>query len=241
MKLLADIHTHSIASGHAYSTITENILAAKEMGLQMIALTDHAPEMQGTTRHAYFMNLQVIPDTLHGVRVLRGVELNIMDFDGTVDLDDYALSRLDIAIASLHPPCIAPGSRKENTNAYLRVMDHPYIDIIGHPGDPRYDVDYKEVIRYAIKTNTLLEINNASLMPDGFRAGSSENIEWILNMAKEEGMPIVVGSDAHYFTGVGAFPYVERLLEKVRFPQELILNLDPERLLQSLKSRAGEN
>lgn len=237
MKILADTHTHSIASGHAYSTIDENVRWAARRGLQLLALTDHAPAMKDTTCHAYFANLRVVPQELCGVQILRGVELNIMDFDGSVDLDEKVLSGLDIAIASLHTPCLAPGSRKENTRAYCRVMENPYVDVLGHPGDPRYDVDYKEVFRVARETGTLLEINNASLVPGGFRDGSNVNIEKLLRMCMEEGSPVLLGSDAHFYTGIGDLAYAEGLLQKVGFPEELVLNTRPEEVRKHLKPR----
>ena len=239
MKILADTHTHSMASGHAYSTIQENVRAAAEKGLELIALTDHAPTMQNTTSHAYFANLHVIPDELFGVRVLKGVELNIVDFEGTVDLDEKTLSRLDIAIASLHIPCIPPGTEKENTKACVGAMENPLVDILGHPGDPRYPLDYEEIFRVAKRTGTLLEINNASLLPGGFRAGSEEYIVQILKMAMKEDVPVVVGSDAHFYTGIGDIFYVEKLMEKVGFPEELVLNTNPQKLLYSIKRKKG--
>lgn len=231
MKLLMDTHTHSVASGHAYSTVDENIRWAAQQGLEVVALTDHAPGMKDTTGHAYFANLHILPEKLHGVRLLRGIELNIMDFEGNIDMDERVLSRLDIAIASLHTPCLAPGSRKENTAALVKVMENPYVDIIGHPGDPRYDVDYKEVFRQAQETGTLLEINNASLVPGGFRDGSRENIKHILKMCMDAGQPVVLGSDAHFYTGIGDFSHALSLLAEVGFPEELVLNTEPERFL----------
>jgi len=237
MKLKIDTHTHTLASGHAYSTVDENFRWAAEKGLELVALTDHAPGMKDTTCHAYFANLHVLPEKLHGVRLLRGIELNIMDFDGTVDMDEKTLSRLDMAIASLHTPCIAPGSRKENTRALLKVMENPYVDIIGHPGDPRYDIDYKEVFRQARETGTILEINNASLIPGGFRDGSQENVKEILRMSMEDGVSVVLGSDAHFYTGIGDFSHAIALLKEIGFPEELVLNTDPARFLASLKKR----
>lgn len=235
MRILADTHTHSMASGHAYSTIQENVRAAAEKGLELIALTEHAPAMQNTTSHAYFANLHVIPDELFGVRVLKGVELNILDFEGSVDIDEHTLSKLDIAIASLHIPCITPGTMEENTRACIHAMENPLVDILGHPGDPRYPLDYVEIFNASKRTGTLLEINNASLVPGGFRAGSDANIEGLLRMAMEENLPIVVGSDAHFYTGIGDIYYVERLLEKIGFPEELVLNTDIQKLLYAIK------
>ena len=237
MKLRMDTHTHSVASGHAYSTVDENLRWAAAHGLELVALTDHAPGMKDTTGHAYFANLHVLPERLHGVRLLRGIELNIMDFEGNVDMDEKVLSRLDLGIASLHMPCIKPGSRKENTRAMLKVMENPYVDIIGHPGDPRYDIDYKEVFRQAKETGTILEINNASLIPGGFRDGSQENVKEILRMSMEEGISVVLGSDAHFYTGIGDFSYALNLLKEVGFPEELVLNTDPVRFLSCVKRR----
>lgn len=237
MKYSLDIHTHSIASGHAYSTIDENVLAASAYGLEVMALTDHGPAMKNTTSHAFFANVHVVPDFLHGVRLLKGVELNILDFQGTLDLDDSLIASLDLAIASLHPPCIAPGTSLENTNACVAVMENPLIDILGHPGDPRYPMDYETIFRVARETGTLLEINNASLVPKGFRAGSDENIEKILRMAMKADTPIVMGSDAHFYTDVGNFSNVEKLMEKIGFPQELVLNTSPQRFFGQIKRK----
>lgn len=239
MKILADTHTHSMASGHAYSTIQENIRAAAEKGLKLIALTDHAPAMQNTTSHAYFANLHVIPEELFGVRVLKGVELNIIDFEGTLDLDEQTLSRLDISIASLHTPCISPGTKEENTRACICAMENSLVDILGHPGDPRYPMDFEEVFKVAKRTGTILEINNASLVPGGIRSGSDENIEQILRMSMKEDVPVVVSSDAHFYTGIGDIFYVERIMEKVGFPEDLVLNTDPQKLLYTIKRNKG--
>ena len=235
MKRLMDIHTHAVASGHAYSTVDENLRWAAEQGLQLVALTDHAPAMKDTTCHAYFANLHVLPEMLHGVRLLKGIELNILDFDGTIDMDEAVLQRLDLAIASLHMPCIKPGTKKENTQAFLKVMENPYVDIIGHPGDPRYPLDYRELFRMAKETGTLLEINNASLTPGGVREGRRENIKKILLMSMEEGQPVVLGSDAHFYRNVGDFSYAEDLLRELQFPEELILNNTPEKFLAGLR------
>ena len=235
MKILLDTHTHTLASGHAYSTLEENVKHAAHIGLEAIAVTDHAPMMAHTTCHAYFANLHVIPRILHNVRILRGIELNIMDFDGTVDMDDKILSRLDLAIASLHVPCIKPGTKEENTNACLKAMEHPWIDILGHPGDPRYPLDYDALVQKAKETHTLLEVNNTSLIPGGFRDGSAENVEQMLRLCKKEQLKVVVGSDAHFYTGVGTFDHAQELMEKVAFPPHLVWNTDVDGFLAARK------
>ena len=78
MKIIADTHAHTLASGHAYSTIKEMASAAKLRGLKALALTEHAPEMPGTCGLFYFQNLDVVPREADGVRLLMGAEVNIM-------------------------------------------------------------------------------------------------------------------------------------------------------------------
>ncbi len=235
MKYVVDIHTHSVISQHAYSTIDENARAAKQKGLKLIAMTDHAPGMKNTAPRAFFTNYHVLPNFLHDVEILHGAELNIMDYDGTIDLQEDILKTLDIAIASLHPPCISFGTEKENTQACIRAMENPFVDILGHPGDPRYPIDVKKIVQTSKETRCLLEINNASLVPSGFRKGSDVIIEQILNYAMEYEVPVVLGSDAHFYMQIGDFTYCNSLLEKVGFPDELVVNTSVEKLKKALK------
>lgn len=104
MKILADTHSHTLASGHAYSTITEMAEAAAAKGLEVLALTEHAPKMPGTCGMFYFQNLDVVPRMQKGVRLLMGAEVNIMDPDGTIDIPEDTCRDLDIVVvkASIH-------------------------------------------------------------------------------------------------------------------------------------------
>ena len=151
MKIAIDTHSHTIASGHAYCTIREMASAAAKKGLQGLAITEHAPTMPGTCHPFYFSNLKVIPRQMSGVEMLFGVELNILDADGTIDLSEALLKEMDLVIASLHLPCFAKGATKETyTEAYLKVMENPYVNIIGHPDDGRIPVDYEKIDRKSV-------------------------------------------------------------------------------------------
>ena len=78
MKLLVDTHTHTVASGHAYSTLRENALFAAKKGLEAFCCTDHGPGMKGIVP-AFSLNvLMSVPDEIEGVRLIRGCELNIL-------------------------------------------------------------------------------------------------------------------------------------------------------------------
>ena len=82
MKALIDLQTHTIESGHAYRTIKENVEAASKAGLKYIGLSEHAPNMPASPHAYYFQNVHVIPKEIDGVRVIQGIEANIIDYDG---------------------------------------------------------------------------------------------------------------------------------------------------------------
>ena len=224
MKNIIDLHCHTIASGHAYSTMQENLKAAKEKNLKFMGISDHAPGMPGGAHLFYFHNLKVIPREIEGVRILKGMEVNIIDFQGKVDVDEETLSILDYVIASLHPPCIASGSVEENTNAIINAMKNPYVKVIGHPDDSRFELNYEAVVNAAKEYNVLLEVNNSSLSPNSYRAGASENVKTMLNLCKEKKVKIILGSDAHVSYSVGDFSNCIKVLEEVDFPEELVFN-----------------
>ncbi len=231
MKLIADTHAHTIASGHAYNTIREMALAASQNGLEILALTEHAPKMPGSCKMIYFQNLNVIPREMNGVRMLFGSELNIMNPEGDLDLPEELCRKLDIVIASIHSPCYDPEhTEEENTKAYVEVMKKPYVNIIGHPDDGRFKADYEVLVKTAKETGTLLEVNNSSLKPDGFRIGARENILQILELCKQYEVPVTTGSDAHIDVDAGNFNYAREVLKYCSFPEELVVTTDFEKL-----------
>lgn len=234
MEYILDVHTHTLASGHAYSTIQEVVEQAAKKGLELVAITDHAPSMPGATHMFYFSNTAVIPKYIYGVEVLKGIEANIINYNGDIDVDTDTLSQLDIVIASLHPPCIDFGDIEENTNAIIGAIKNPYVNIIGHPDDGRYPLDYDKVIKTAKEYNVLLEVNNSSMNPKGFRKGTA-NIKIMLEKCKKENVSIVINSDAHISFDVGNFEYAKRLIKEINFPEELIVNTSKEKLKRFLE------
>lgn len=225
-----DLHTHTVASGHAYCSLREMARAASDKGLEVLGITEHGPAMPGTCHNFYFHNLKTVPRELYGIRLLLGTELNILDSSGKVDLEERELKNLDIVIASLHLPCMKPGTEEENTEAYLNVMKNPYVNIIGHPDDGRYQVDYRTLVQGAAEYGKVLELNNHSLEPSCFRKNARENDLEMLKYCMEYQVPVVMDSDAHFDTLIGEFDMARALLEEICFPEELVLNHSVEML-----------
>ena len=238
MEFLLDSHTHTLASGHAYSTLLENARAASEAGLALLCVTDHAPGMPYTTHKYYFQNMRVIDRQLFGVEILMGVELNLMDFQGTVDLEEDMLRRLDMSIVSMHRQCMPiTGDQQANTQALIATMDNPLVSIIGHPDDGKYPLDYTALVRAAGERGVLLEVNNSSLTPGCYRENAPANCAEMLRICKKEGVPVVVGSDAHFISTIGAHQYALALFQELQFPAELVVNTDPARFCEMIRRR----
>lgn len=230
MKSLIDLHTHTVASGHAYSTWTENVKAAKKRGLKVLGVSEHAPMMPGSCQDMYFFNFKVLPKYIGDLRVLNGIEANIHDYSGNIDVSEFILPRLDYIIASLHTYCIESGSVAQNTAALIGAMRNPNVKIIGHPDDNHFPVDYEELTQAAKAEKVALELNNGSLNPLSARKGGEKNIRTLLEKCMDNGTMIIMGTDSHYHDEVGRFKDSYRILKELRFPEELIVNVDLERL-----------
>ena len=238
MKDILDVHTHTIMSGHAYNTMGEMINGAAQKGLEIFGITEHAPKMPGSCKSLYFSNYRAVPRNQMGIQLMLGSELNIMDQNGRVDLSVLILSELDFNIASIHQPCYGESKGKEaDTQALLKVMENPYVDIIGHPDDARYPLDYEAVVTTAKEKKVLLEVNSSSLAEHSFRQGAKENYEIMLRYCIQYEAPVIINSDAHVVSDVGNHEKAIKLLESLHFPEELVMNCYADRLLSFLQKR----
>ncbi|HHY65316.1 MAG TPA: phosphatase [Clostridiaceae bacterium] len=237
MKLVADCHFHTISSGHAYSTLYEYAKEAEQKGLKLIGMTDHGPRMPGGPHRYHFDNLKVIPGFLFGVEIYKGIEANIIDFDGSTDTENMPLNEMDIVISSFHSPCLKPSTKEENTRAIIRSLDNKYVNIIGHPDDSRIPIDLTELVKAASETGALIEINNSSLRPTSFRQNARENYMTLLEECYKNKVYVIINSDAHIHTDIGASEEALELIKKAGFPEELVANTDLQKLKQKLAAR----
>ena len=253
IKIKTDTHTHTLASGHAYSTIEENLRAGKEQGLELVGITDHFSSFfVPSTDFAcfgFFINKKALPEVWHGVRLLFGAEVDIIDLKGNLfghDLyipypnkngvkltyEEGILNRLDYLIASVHYKDFAANSTVvENTELYIKALEHENVKILGHIGRSGLEFDIDEVVKAAKSLNKMIEINEASF-------GHGETVrERCLKVAlacAKYGTKIAVNSDAHSSFEIGKYPNTERFLDEIDFPVELIGNRDAETFLSMI-------
>lgn len=190
----------------------------------MLGISDHGPATCGGGKPSYFRSLSYAQKERLGVEMLYGAEANILNNEGKLDLEDSILAKLDYVIASIHKPVKKPGTMEENTAAYIAAMKNPYVRIIGHCDDVKYPVDYLEIVKTAMKYDVLLEINNSSLSPDGYRGDTRFNDLMILNLCRHYHYPVIFASDSHGTKHVGDFTFSLELAQLAGMPDSLIMN-----------------
>lgn len=232
---LLDVHTHTIASGHAFSTLQEMVAAAKDKHLQILGITEHAPGIPGTCSPIYFRNMHVVPRMIDGVRLLLGAELNILNYKGELDLDEEYYKILDIRIAGIHSLCWEGGTKAQNTEGMIAAIQNPWTHIISHPGDGTAELDFEPIVLAARDAHTLLEINSSSLKPCRNKVTAGPNNLEILRLCKKYDTPIILGSDAHVSYSIADYEYALPLLEEADFPHELVMNDKPNVFCEYLK------
>ena len=223
--LVADLHMHTLMSGHAFGTIREMAMGAAERNLQLIGITEHGPGLPGACDPIYYLNFRAAPRKLYNVEILYGCEVNICT-GGTLSLGRRYLDALDYAIAGIHGFCYENEGAAKNTDSIIKCMADPKVRFISHPDDGRYPIDFPALVQGAKEYGVALEVNNSSLRTPSFRVGCLENYKCMLPLCMEYGVPIIVDSDAHDPAAVGNFALAVKLLDEVNFDDRLILNND---------------
>lgn len=225
----ADLHVHTIASGHAFSTITEVASAASERGLKAVAILDHGPRLPGGAHEYYFSNLVSLPEKIHGVRIFKGVEANIIDERGRLDISDFTLELLEFVGISFHPACgYEPSTITRNTEVIIKAMENPNVRMVCHPSVPGFEVDLRALVESAKELGVLIEINNYSFNENSFRYPSLEENLRLMEICAEKEAWVAVNSDAHFHELVGEVSAAFKYIEETGFPRSLIVNLSIE-------------
>lgn len=220
-----DVHTHSIASGHAYGTIREMAYVAKQKRLQLLGISEHAPGIPGTCDPIYFSNLQVAPKNVDGVQIIYGCEINVLN-DGRLSLEQKYIDQLDYAIVGIHGMCYENEGIQKNTENLISCMKNKKVCLVSHPDDDHTPLDYEQLVKAAKQYHVALEVNNSSFLKQEQRLNCVANYKKMLKLCEQFQVPIIVSSDAHDPDYVGRFREACELLDEMNFDEKLVLNTD---------------
>lgn len=235
MKFEVDTHTHTVLSGHAQSTLLENAAAAAKIGLKGIVLSDHGPSIQAAPPEFTIVTYSAFPKYIHGVRIYYGSEVNIMDDKGSLDISEKFLKMLDFSIAGLHNVVLKSGGKTKDTDAVIAAINNKHIDVISHPDNPYYEIDYDAFVKETARLGKLIEVNQHSLWR---KKDAASNASIYLDLCKKHGARVAVSSDAHISLNIGVCDTAISVLEQNDFPSELIVNLTQKRFDDYLSERA---
>ncbi len=237
LNFKADLHIHSLASGHAYSSITELARAAADKDLELIAITDHGPEMPGSCHSYHFGNLKALPAEIHGVKIITGVEANIGP-DGSLDLGSRFRNRLDFIAAGIHDDAIYVGDYKENcTKAIIAAIESGTVDMITHPVSNFNPVNIEKIARAASKHQVILEINASSYAPGRSidRGNLDQDIKLCQLAIDDPNLLLALNSDAHFHDLIGYIEPAREVVKKSGISPERFINYSADKFINYLK------
>ena len=208
-----DLQMHTTASD-GKNSIEEMGLAAKHLGYEYIALTDHsqavtvANGMDEERTRQQIKKIRAAQAHVPGIRLLAGIEVDILK-DGSLDLEDDVLAELDVVVASVHSYMNMDPA--EMTERLLAAIENPYTQIIAHPTgrlvlrrDP-FEYDMEKVLDAAARHGVAMECN---AYPDRLDLRDVH-----LRMAKQRGVKIVISTDAH---AAGHLPFMRYGVDTAR-------------------------
>lgn len=221
-----DLHIHSINSGHAYGSFYDIVAEARKKKMKMIAITDHGPSMVGTLGNIHFHLGKRMPK-FDDIRVLWGVELNVIDGKGTVDLKDWELEMLDVVLLGFHQSTPYKDlGRVKNTEALLRALENPYVNILTHPLNHQFDCDKVKIIEKALDRDVLLELNMSYLVKKGEE--QLDEYKMMVDLVRKRGKKFILNTDAHFIHEIGDDSILKKFKDRIGLSDDLILKSELE-------------
>lgn len=234
--LRGDLHCHTNASD-GQDSLTSMAQAAAALGHEYLAVTEHSQHLRvanGLSEKqllAHCDAIDVLNETLDGIHILKGVEVDILE-DGKLDMPDHVLARLDVCLGAIHSTFGL--SRQKQTERVLRAMDNRYFNVLAHPtarliGKRRAcDLDMERVMAGALERGCYLELNAQPQRLD------LDDVH--CRMARERGLKLVVSTDAHSATQLGFMRYgVAQARRGWLEPRDVLNTLGLKALLRALK------
>ena len=230
--LTVDLHSHSLFSTCGLHTALEMLTRAKALKLKAFAITDHGLTLKGCLNSIFFKRLM---DPVPGIRLLKGVECNLLETPGNIDCPTEFLPDMDVVLLGIHHNIQKGLGQSRYTEMLLAAMEkNPYVDIIAHPNVLGYEVEFEPVAKAAIGYGMALELNNSK---SALGKTSPKATQELILACKRLECPVVVSSDAHAINEIGQDTAIRPILENLKFPEDLIVNKDKSSAIAFIEKR----
>ena len=227
-----DFHVHTHFSGCGLHSIIEILSAARDRGVKALAVTDHGPFLGKRISSTFFERLK---QPVEGINLLKGLECNLTDEDGTIDIYTKFMHYYDVVLLGFHNFPVRDGDPEKYSEIMIRALEkNPCVDIIVHPNAPHYVVDFRTIAEAAASMDIAVELNNAKTM--NRRSSEAQTIE-LINACRDAGCMVAVNTDTHAINELADTSVMENLLDKTGFPYERIVNRNLESALEWVKKR----
>ncbi len=216
-----DLHAHTHFSRCGLHSIIEMLEAARAREMTALAITDHGLSLGGHINSSFYERLH---DPVDGIRLLKGIESNVVDHEGTVDCPREFLPYMDVVLLGLHHNISHKLKPQEYTDMVIRALDaNPYIAVITHPNDPNFPVEMSRLAAECAERGVALELNNSKIV---YNRVESRHVEALIDACKVHACPVVINSDSHAVNEVGDDSAMRPFVQRQGLPRELIRNRD---------------
>jgi len=234
--LTYDKHIHSIRSLCGPMTMGEIVATAASKGVRGICVTDHGMAME-VPRFQFHIFCKRYPDMVDGVRVFKGIELNVLDEAGHLDVPTELLPVFDYIAVGLHPvePLLPDRGAKANTDALLNVFhNNPWIDALAHPTQRSHPLEFQRLLPVMAAEGIAFEVNDCNLR---YGKATVEATAEALASAVIHGVPVVANSDAHVFHELGEDDNIARVFDMASLDPIIAVNAREKTLTAFLTER----
>lgn len=230
--LKIDLHIHTILSGDSHNTISEYIIQAKKLKMKVIGISDHGPGIYHVRSHNHFNTIIRIPDKVDGIRILKGIEANIINKKGELDLPDQILSKLDYNLAAIHRGTkYISKDAKTNTIAYVNAIKSGKVKMISHPFHTEFETFIEPIAVAACENNVLLEVDVAYIKPRKRTKENFEKLKKMISIVKKYKKKVIVNTDSHNVWELADDSVLTTKLKKeIGLTDDMIINNYPKEL-----------
>ncbi len=228
-----DFHSHTLFSACGVHSHIEMLVRARDLGMAGLAITDHGREQEGSIPSTFFDRLS---QPVSGIRLIKGIEANLRDLEGEIDIPRMVMPHLDLVLLGIHPNTPRDLDTAVYTRALLAALErNPCIDMLTHldSGGP-FPVELRPVVRAAKSYGVLIELNNSKLLLNRIPV---DRMRELVRVCKEEECPMAIGSDAHVLNELGRDEHARALLAEEAFPDSLWVNQTEEKAFAFIESR----